>query len=130
MPEYESTTPEPETPDGSKTTLEGVGDADWLDLASEWKDQIAFKYGMDAWERLGGRHKDMVLTSLVNLARLRVLEAAGNDVSASQGIVEATLKNLAAEAGIVLARTFAKVLADSLRMAGSILKGILGNIQF
>lgn len=104
-------------------------ETDWEQLAEDWLD-MAVTRGRDAWDSLSGRRQYLVVQTLQDIAKLRVNELAGFDVSEELAIANATMTNLGVIAGIVMARTIMDVINDSLKMAGSIITGILGNIKF
>lgn len=102
---------------------------DWENLARDWLDQVVVR-GREGWDKLSGKRQYMVVQALQDIARLRANELAGFDISEELDIAEATLTNLGVVASIQVAKTLLDVLDDSLKMAGSVLSGILGKIKF
>lgn len=102
---------------------------DWEQLAEDWLDGVVSR-GREGWDKLSGRRQYLVVQALQDIAMLRANELAGFDISEELDIAEATLTNLGVVASIAVARTVLDVLNDGLKMAGSILSGILGKVKF
>lgn len=100
----------------------------WDNIAQDWLDQTVQR-GREGWNQLTGRRQYLVVQTLQDLAKLRAVELVGGVPDPEEvKIATATLNNLGTVASIVVARTVMDVLRDSLKMAGSIITGILGKV--
>lgn len=102
---------------------------DFHSIAQKWLDETV-KTGRDGWNQLTGQRQYLVVQTLQDLAKLRAVELAGGKVDPAEVLIaEKTLQNLGVVASLVVRQTVLEVLRDSLRMAGSILTGLLGRIK-
>jgi hypothetical protein len=97
-------------------------------LLDTWLDDIGIKHGRDLLDAIQGKPKDTVIEALTDIAKLRVQELAGVDVSSELPFAEATLANMGAAVAIKTQRTILQVLADSADMAGSVLLGAINTL--
>ena len=108
--------------------IEAITQMDWEGQAEEWLGMVV-KRGRAGWDKLDGRRQYLVVQTLQDIARLRLNELGGLDVSEELPYAEASLTNLGVVASIEVAQTVMNILQDSLKMAGSILSGILGKVK-
>lgn len=100
----------------------------WNDIAQDWLDQTVQR-GREGWNQLTGRRQYLVVQALQDIAKLRAVELAGGTVDPQElQIAEHTLKVLGTVASLVVQRTVLDVIRDSIKMAGSILTGLLGKV--
>ena len=97
-------------------------------IVSTWLNEVGIKHGKDLLDDLKGEPLKVTVAALTDVAKLRVKELAGQDVTVELAFAESTLKDLAVAVQIKTVRSILQVIADSANMAGSILLGILGKI--
>lgn len=102
---------------------------DGKELLNDWLLDIGAEGG-DLVKRLGPDQRKAMVDVLTDIAQLRVKEVASGvaAIAGETALAESSLKDLRSVVASEVSRTVNNVLQNSAKMAGSILKGLLGGI--